>query len=346
MLRKAIKIMSVGIVTMGFATSVFAADVVLRLHQMLPPQATIPAKVLEPWAKKVESESGGRISVQLYPSMQLGGKPSDLIDQARDGVVDVIWTLFGYTPGRYPKTEVFELPFIGTTAEATSMAFQEYYDTYMTGDKGFRGLKVLAVHTHGPGLLHTRDSAIEKLEDLKGLKLRGTSRVINAMLSSLGASPLGMPVPAVPEALSKGVIDGTVVPWEVTPSVKIAELAPYHTEFSGRNGLYTATFLFAMNQDTYDNLPADLKKVIDNNSGMALAQKFGQAMDAGDKRGYDIAVKANNTIVKLDDAETARWKKVSKTVTEDWVKEMDKRKMDGTKLYQAAKALIEKYDSQ
>jgi TRAP-type C4-dicarboxylate transport system substrate-binding protein len=327
------------------AAAVQAAEVVLRLHQMLPPQATIPSKVLAPWAEKIKQESGGRLVVELYPSMQLGGKPPELLDQTRDGVVDLTWTLFGYTPGRYPKTEVFELPFIMTSGVATSMAFQEYYETQMRNDKELKGLHILAVHTHGPGLLHTRDKPIEKLEDMEGLKLRGTSRVINEMLSSLGASPIGMPVPAVPEALSKGVIDGTVIPFEVAPPLKIPELAPYHTEFAGKHGLYTGTFAFAMNEESYRNLPDDLKKVIDNNSGMELAKWFGQAMEAGDVRGRALANKTGNTIVKLDEAETARWRKVSDKVTKGWIEEMDKKGLEGSKLYETAKALIEKYDN-
>lgn len=330
---------------LGQMASAQAAEVTLRLHQMLPPQATIPAKALTPWAEKVKAESGGRIEIEMYPSMQLGGKPSDLLDQVRDGVVDLTWTLFGYTPGRYPKTEAFELPFIMTDATATSLAFQEYYETVMRKDKELKGLHILAVHTHGPGLLHTRNKAIEKLEDMNGLKLRGTSRVVNSMLTSLGASPIGMPVPAVPEALSKGVIDGTVIPFEVAPPLKIPELAPYHTEFSGENGLYTGTFVFAMNEDSYRNLPKDLRKVIDNNSGMALAKLFGEAMDSGDKRGRMISEKAGNKIVKLDAAETARWRKVSDKVTSEWIADMDSKGLNGQKLYDTAKALIKKHSS-
>jgi TRAP-type transport system periplasmic protein len=345
MQNKFILWLAAAIVTMLQLTTAQAAEYTLRLHQMLPPQATIPSKVLEPWAKKVEAESGGKLAVELYPSMQLGGKPSDLLDQVRDGVVDLTWTLFGYTPGRYPKTEAFELPFIMTNATATSMAFQEYYETLMRKDKELRGLHILAVHTHGPGLIHTRDKAVEKLEDMNGLKLRGTSRVVNSMLTSLGASPIGMPVPAVPEALSKGVIDGTVIPYEVAPPLKIPELAPYHTEFSGKNGLYTGTFVFAMNEDSYRNLPKDLRKVIDNNSGMKLAKMLGEAMDAGDTRGRKICEKAGNTIVKLDAKETARWREVSDKVTSEWIKDMDSKGLDGKKLYNTAKSLIEKYSA-
>lgn len=342
---KSIEALALSVILLASSAAVQAAEVVLRLQQMLPAQATIPSKVLAPWAEKVKRESGGRLVVELYPSMQLGGKPPELLDQTRDGVVDLTWTLFGYTPGRYPKTEVFELPFMVTSATATSMAFQEYYEARMLHDKELKGLHVLAVHTHGPGLLHTRDKPIRKLEDMVGLKLRGTSRVINEMLSALGASPIGMPVPAVPEALSKGVIDGTVIPFEVAPPLKIPELAPYHTEFSGKYGLYTGTFVFAMNEESYRSLPADLKKVIDNNSGMELARKFGQAMDEGDVRGRQLADKAGNTTVKLDEAETARWRKISDKVTQGWIEEMDRKGLNGSDLYKTAKALIEKYDA-
>ncbi|WP_237155621.1 TRAP transporter substrate-binding protein [Oryzibacter oryziterrae] len=335
---------SVGAMTLAGAGASLAADVVLRLHQMLPPQATIPAKVLAPWAEAIAKDSGDRIKVELYPAMQLGGKPGDLVDQVKDGVVDLTWTVIGYTPGRFPKSEVFELPFMVTTGAATSQAFEEFYEKHLTDE--FKDYHVLAVHTHGPGLIHTKGKAVEKLEDMAGLKLRGTSRVVNNMLAALGATPVGMPVPAVPEALSKGVIDGTVVPWEVTPSIKVAELAPFHTGFSGKHGLYTATFLFAMNKDSYDALPDDLKKVIDAHSGPALAKAFGEAMDAGDIRGKELADKAGNTTVTLDDAETARWKDAADKVIKDWIKEMDAKGLDGTGLYADAQALVEKYSSQ
>lgn len=322
------------------ATAGFAADVTLKLHQMLPPQATIPSKVLQPWAEKIQAESGGRIAVELYPAMQLGGKPADLVDQVKDGVVDLTWTVIGYTPGRFPKSEAFELPFMVTTGEATSVAFQEYYEKHLQDE--FADYKVLAVHAHGPGLIHTIGSKpVQKLEDMNGLKLRGTSKVVNQMLEAMGASPVGMPVTAVPESLSKSVIDGTVVPWEVTPAIKIAELAPNHTSFSGKNGLYTATFLFAMNKDSYDALPDDLKKIIDDNSGKELARLFGKAMDEGDVRGKDIADKAGNTTYVLDEAETARWKAAGEAVTKAWIADMDGKGLDGTTLYKDALALIE-----
>jgi TRAP-type transport system periplasmic protein len=322
--------------------SAFAAEVVLKLHHFLPPQATIPSKVLTPWAEKIKADSGGRIEVEIYPAMQLGGKPGEIVDQVKDGVVDMGWTLIGYTPGRFPKSEAFELPFMVTTGEATSLAFNDYYEKHLKDE--FKDFHVLAVHTHGPGLLHTiAAKPIKSLADMNGLKLRGTSKVVNQMLEAMGASAIGMPVTTVPESLSKSVIDGTVVPWEVTPSIKIAELAPNHTAFSGKTGLYTAAFVFAMNKDSYEALPADLKKVIDDNSGAALAAKFGAAMDAGDVRGKELADKAGNTTYVLDEAETNRWKALGDKVTKNWVAEMDAKGLDGTTLYKDAISMIEKH---
>ena len=327
-----------------FGGAAMAQDVVtLRLHQFLPGQATIPAKAIAPWAKKVEAESGGKIKVQLYPAMQLGGAPPQLFDQARDGVVDLTWTVLGYTPGRFPKTEVFELPFITTTGEASSRAIQEYVETYAADE--FKSVKLIAVHTHGPGLFHTK-SPIAKLEDLKGMKIRGGSRIINNMLGKLGATPVGMPVPAVTEALSKGVLDGTTIPWEVVPALKVQELVKNHTTFSGAYGLYNSTFAFSMNQGSYDKLPADLKKVIDNNSGIETAALFGRAMDDGDKVGRGLAEKAGNTIVALDEAETKRWRDLAANAVEaDWLTEAKSKGFDGAKLAAAARALIAKHSS-
>ncbi len=322
------------------AGNAMAQQVTLRLHQMLPQQATIPARALIPWAQKVEAESGGKIKVQLFHAMALGGAPPQLYDQARDGVVDLTWTVLGYTPGRFNKSEVFELPFMSGSAEESSRAFQEYVEKFAADE--FREVKLIAVHTHGPGLFHTK-TPVTGLESLRGMKVRGGSRVINNMLTKLGATPVGMPVPAVTDALSKGTIDGTTIPWEVTPSLKVTELVKNHTTFAGKQGLYTQTFAFSMNRASYEKLPPDLKKVIDANSGIETAALFGKAMDDGDKVGREIAEKAKNNIVALDAAETQRWRRTAATVETDWVNEMKGKNIDGAKLLSEARALIAKY---
>ena len=321
-----------------------AQNVTLRLHQMLPPQAAIPAKAITPWIEKVEAESDGRIKVEHYPSMQLGGAPPSLYDQARDGVVDMIWTVLGYTPGRYPKSEAFELPFFVTTGEATSRAFHEYATRNAMDE--FPGVKVIALHTHGPGLLHVRGQGVHSLDDMQGLKLRGPTRMITGLMETLGATAIGMPVPAVPESLSKGVIDGVAIPWEVTLPLKISELTDTHTEFSGSHGLYTATFIFAMNQASYDALPDDLKQVIDDNSGPDVAAAFGRAMDETDVVGRQKALDAGNEIIVLDETETKRWQEASAVVVDEWIAEMDAKGIDGRRLVEEAQTLIAQYSGE
>jgi len=333
-----------GLAALSPAEAPRAQDVTLRLHQMLPPQAAIPARALTPWMEKVESESGGRIEVEHYPSMQLGGAPPALYDQARDGVVDLTWTVLGYTPGRFPKSEAFELPFMVTTAEATSRAFHEYVLENAMDE--FQDVHPIALHTHGPGLLHVRGDGVRGLEDMKGLKIRTPTRVAAGLLEDLGATAVGMPVPAVPESLSKGVIDGVAIPWEVTLPLKISELVNTHTAFSGSHGLYTATFIFAMNKDSYEALPDDLRQVIDDNSGPEVAALFGRAMDEVDIIGKGVAEEAGNTLVTLDEAETARWQEVAEKTEQDWIAEMSAKGIDGAALVEDARARIEKHSRQ
>jgi TRAP-type C4-dicarboxylate transport system substrate-binding protein len=270
--------------------------------------------------------------------MSLGGRPADLIDQARDGVADITMTLVGYTPGRFPRSEVFELPFMMTDPVATALAFWEMVETDFQSNE-FADMKVLGAWVHGPGLIHSSDP-ITRLEDMQGKTLRGPTRVINDLLSELGAEPVGMPLPQIPEALSKGVINGTVIPWEVTPSIRLVELLKNHTEFGGAEALYTATIVLVMNKAKYEALPDDIRAVLDAESGAKLTQFAAEVMFEYDKPGRDLAVAAGNNIIQLDEAEVARWKDAAQPVVDRWVAEMEGQGIDGRALIERAKALI------
>jgi len=325
----------------GFtATTALAQEVTLKLHQFLPPQANVPKLVLDVWADKVEKDSGGRIKVDHYPSMQLGGKPPELMDQAIDGVADIVWTVVGYTPGRYPGTEVFELPFMMTNARATSRAYWEMFEKHWK-DTDFKNLHILATWVHGPGNIHTKDP-VNTPADMQGMKIRGGSRSVNSLLTKLGATPVGMPVPAVSEGLSKGVIDGTTIPWEVTAALKVPELVHNHTEFSGA-ALYTLTFVLAMNKDKYESMPADLQKVIDDNSGVEFSVFAGGTQADSDGPARQNAVDLGNNIVTLDAAATEEWRTLAQPVYDEWVADMNSKGKDGQALLDEARALIAKY---
>jgi TRAP-type C4-dicarboxylate transport system substrate-binding protein len=269
--------------------------------------------------------------------MQLGGRPPELVDQVLDGVADIIWTLPGYTPGRFPRSEAFELPFTMTTGEATSRAFWQYAEAEMM-DKDFADYKMLGLWVHGPGVIHSK-SPITEVGDLNGVKLRAPTRVTNKMFTTLGATTIGMPVPAVPEALSKGVIDATAIPWEVTTVLKVPELVTNHTTF-GDSALYTATFMFAMNKDRYAALPDDLKAVIDANSGEEFSAFAGRVMQAADAPGLAIARDRGNTIIELTEAQIETWKTAAAPIEAWWVAEMEAGGIDGTTLLEKARALI------
>ena len=322
----------------GFAQS----TVTLKFHTFMAPQSNVWINMHKAWMDKVEKDSGGRIKFEGYPAMQLGGSPVQLFDQAKDGVVDIVWTLPGNTPGRFPRTEVFELPFMMNNAEATSRAFWEYIHTQAPDE--YRDVHPLALHVHGPGMFHMRSKLIRTADDLRGSKVRGPSRQITKMLGYLGATPVGMPLPQIPDSLSKGVIDGAVIPWEVVPSVKVHELAKFHSQFDPAGGaLYTTTFVMAMNKAKYAALPPDLKAIIDRNSGLETSGWLGKVQQAGDGPGREAAAKLGNTIHTIPASEAQELRRKARLVEVEWMQDMDKRGFNGQRLLDTARQLIAKH---
>ena len=332
-------LMACGVAALLTTVPAAAQEVTLRVHHFLPAGAPVPANFITPWAQTIEEESDGRIAVEVHAAMGLGGTPPTLIDQVTDGVVDIVWTLAGYTPGRFPKAEVFDLPFIAAHAEPTSRAAWRFYEEHLTEE--LDGIRPIAVHVHGPGNFHMRAPAVESLEDLEGRTVRGPTRMITRLLESLGATPVAMPVPQVPEALSRNVIEGTVIPWEVSLSLRVPELVDTHTEFGGDRSFYTTFFMFAMNRGSYDALPDDLKAVIDANSGYDTSGWVGRVMDEGDAPARDVAVERDNTIVQIEGEELERWQKAAQPVIDEWIAEMDDRGIDGQQLIDDLSALID-----
>lgn len=331
--------------TLGLgATSAHAqAEVTLRCQHFLPPMGSVPRFFMEPWAAAIEEQSGGRIDVELYPAMQLGGAPPALYDQIRDGVIDCGWALPAYTPGRFPESEAMELPFMTSlSAEESSMAAWEYSSEHLI-DTRFGDIHVVAVHVHGPGVIHMSGGAIEGVGDFDGKQLRGPSRQANALLERLGATPVGMPVPAFPEALSRGVVDGGVIPWEVVPGLRVEELAEYHTQIGGDRSLYNTFFIWGMNPDVYNGLPDDLRAVIDANSGLMASAWAGRAMDQGDDIAEDAITARGNTIVTLDGDDLASLQATGEEVIAAWIAEMDGLGLDGQQLYDDATAAVARH---
>lgn len=319
-----------------------AAEVSMRLHHFMAGVSPGHREFLVPWAKKVEAESNGRIKIDVFPSMQLGGAPPQLFDQARDGVVDLVWTLPGYTANRFPTIEVFELPFVAAKRALTnSRAVQEFSTKHL--EKEFGEIHPICFWGHDGGLIHS-SRPVTKLEDMKNLKLRFPTRLAGEGLRALGASAIGMPVPQVPEAISQRVIDGAVVPWEIVPSIKLQEMVKNHTAFPGTPTFYTSTFVLAMNKARYQALAPDLRAVIDRNSGQAATAMVAAMFDTTAPKVEELATKRGNTIHVLGADEVQRWKAACAPVTEAWLKSLKDKGMNGEALLADATALIAKHE--
>lgn len=316
-----------------------AQEVTLTVHHFLGPKAPTQAKMIEPWAKKIEEESNGRIKFEIFPSMSLGGNPPELYRQVRDGVADIVWTLPGYTPGVFPHIEVFELPGVHLgDARATNLAMWDLKDEFA---EDLKDVHPLAIHVHAGQAIHLIKKDVRTVDDIKGLKLRTPTRTGSWVIESWGAEPVGMPVPALPQALSLGVVDGGMVPFEVVPPLKLAELIAYSVEGEGVNSRFgTSTFLFAMNKDRYESLPDDLKEIIDRNSGRDFAAEIGTIWNDVEEVGKRMINEGKGQVVKLTPEQKATFDAPAATVVDRWIEESKSSGFDGAALVEKAKAAV------
>lgn len=319
-----------GALVAGLASAAHAEQTI-RLAHFMPAASWQHSDLFEAWGKAVQDESKGGLKVRVFPAQTLG-KAVAGYDNAVNRVAEVTWTVQGYTANRFPLSQIIELPGIFETAEQGSCAFQKLYDSGVL-DAEYADTHVLFVHVHSPGHLHTRDKAVTSLADMKGLKIRQPTAVIGRMLRAVGAEPVGMPAPHIYESTQRGAIDGFLLPWEAVAGFRADEVADNHTEV----GLYQLAFVQTMNKGAYESLPADLKKVVDDNSGMKWALAAGRGYDAGDVVGKTKSL-ASGTLLALADGEGAAWAKAAATAAEEYLAELEGRGLPARKVYDQAKA--------
>lgn len=312
----------------------------LRVHHFVPATSYYITEIMKPWEKNIEEASGGRIEIDQFYSMSLGGKAPQLMDQVRDGVVDIALTSGGYTPGRFPRNDVFNLPFIMRGIVPTSLAYWEFAKQDLQ-DNEFKQVKLLTGWVHGPGVIHS-DKAINKIADVKGLKIRGPNRIINSYLKNLGAITLGLPFASIPEAISKGVIDGVVTPWEAVPLIKLNELVTNHIEFTSEQSLYTGAWIMVMNAEKFSSMPRDLQAIIMAESDEKMAAFA--ALKAENEMNPARNTAQKNNIVSIDNEDVKPWKEAADIVYKNWIADMKKQNIDGQSLIERANSLIEKYN--
>src|SRR5262245_26666900 len=293
--------------------------------------------VLVPWAKMLEEKSGGRLKVTIYPGATLG-KPADHFDLIKNGIADMGFASPGYTPGRFPLIAGTELPLLVKTGKGGSQAVWSLYDKYWKAELG--GVKVLWIWVHPPGQFHLAKKPVRVVEDLAGLKIRGATPMITAMLKALGATPVSIAAPDTYTALERGTVDGTVFPWEAIYGFKLAEVLRHHTVVN----LYVTPLMTLMNQKKYDGLPPDLRKVIDDLSGAWGAEFTGANWDRNENDGIEAAKKAGATIYVVPPEERQRWGVKLKPVEEEWVKSMEAKNLPGRQVLSDLRDAIKKYD--
>lgn len=320
--------------------SVFAVET-LTLHHFISPLAPAHKDFLVPWAQQVEQESQGKIKIEIFPSMTMGGTPPELYSQVRDGLADIVWTLIGYTPGVFPNAEVFELPTVHKdSAEATNQAIQDLFDPYLVKD--FQQVQVILLHVHTGNAIHSVKQPVRSLQDVRGLKLRVPSRTGAWMIEAWGANPVGMPLPSLAQALAKGTVDGGLIPFEVVAPLKVHELTEYSIEGYQKQRFGTSVFMFAMNKQRFASLPKPLQQIILNNSGRALAKSTGQIWDSIEPKVRSLTAK-HSQLIELDATTQQSFDKVNQKVVERWVNETPKQAGVRQQLVNKARDSIEKY---
>ena len=333
----------VGTALAALSCGAAAQPITLKLHHLLPAQAPAQTKMLAPWAADVEKAAGGKVKIEIYPAMSLGGTPPQLINQVRDGVVDIVWTVNGYTPSLFPRSEVFELPFVHTNnATATNLAMR---DMFLNGAiaEDFKDVKVMFLHVHAGQGIQMAEKEVRKPDDLKGLKMRIPTRTGAWIIEALGAAPVAMPVPALPQALSKKVVDGALIPWEIIPPLKLQDVTKFQIEGLNKVRFGTTTFQVSMNKNSWAKLPPDVQKAFDANNGEARWREVGKVWTDSEEGGIALARKAGNKHIQLTEAELALFRQKLEPVVQRWIDEVKSKGIDGKALVDQARTLIAKY---
>ena len=333
------KALAVTVALAALSAPVAAQTQTFRLHSFSAPQALDQTKHLNPWSEKIGRDSGGRIKIEIYPGLQLGGKASDLVQQLEDGVVDMIWTVAGFTPGRFPGLEGVELPFLNTGLSATqSPAVMEFTDKWLQTSE-FKGIKVLAIHTTDAAILHSVKKPFRTLEDWKGMKVRVAGRFIGETVKAFGGTPVGIALPGVYEALERGQVDAMLINWAITQPYRFYEVTKHHTN----TAIFQGTLLTLMSQRAYDKLAPDLKKVMDANSGIEYAKYIGRVWDEQTAPAIEATKKAGNNVFELSAAERDRWRAAAQPAYDAWIAEMNKLGRPGKQMFDDIGTITAKY---
>ncbi len=314
-------LLAMGGLSLSVSPASAAGPIRLTYSNFFPP-THVQSQLAEEWCREVEKRTGGQVVVDYFPGQTLT-KGNVCYDGVINGISDVGMSCLAYTRGRFPVMEVVDLPLgypDGVTATAVANeVFQKLQPEELAETK------VMYLHAHGPGLLHTRKKAVHTLEDLKGLKIRSTGTSA-AVVEALGGTPVAQPMPETYQLLSKGVVDGSMYPIESNKGWKLAEVCDFVT--MSRPAAYTTSFFVVMNKGRWDSLPDDVKKTIEEINREWIV-KTGQAWDAIDKEGEEFLKSKGGQFVTLTDEESARWAEAVRPLLDGFVAKSNEKGLPG-----------------
>lgn len=301
-----------------------AAQITLNASSWVPPSHLLTVAMME-FCKDVEKDTSGRVKCNLLAKAPVSAPQT--FDGVRDGLMDLSFTVPGYTPGRFPLSEVAEFPFLGDTSSVVSLAYQRIYERHLKKHDEYKGVHALGVFTHGPGQIFNTKRAVTSLKDLEGMKIRVGGGVVNDVAKVLGTVAMLKPAPESYELLSQGVADGLFFPRESALSFKLIPLVKHVTYIPG--GLYNVTFVMMMNPAKYNSIPAADRAVIDKYSGEHLARRAGKAWDDVDVRSDAAMREAKIPIVTASPAFIAEIKSKTDGLEKAWIEKVKARGVDG-----------------
>jgi len=316
------------VISVGFSGWAQSETIKLRFGSFIPAKHP-QTKVQAAWAEKIGKLTNGKVNIKMFPGGALG-KPTAQYMSLKKGVMDIAFVVPSYTPGEFPLSAFIDLPFIFDSGEQASKVLWKVYEKYLRDE--YKDVVPLWMYTTEPGMFHMTKKQVKTLEDLKGLKFHTSSTTSAKAMTKLGAVPMMGNITEWYESMERGVSDGVQVPMNTMPGFRFHEVVNYHT----MTNFAVAGFLVAMNKKSFNKLPADVQKVIMDNSGLEMAAISGKTYDKVGEFGIGMAKKAGNTFYNLPSAERKRWVEKTLPVSEEWVKDMGKKGLPGKEVLEYA----------
>ena len=329
-----IAIIGIAFMTVGAYKAQAQQPIKLTYSNFFPP-THIQSKLAEAWCKEVEKRTQGKVKVECYPGGTLT-KAKQCYDGVVTGQSDIGFSVLAYTRGRFPVMSAVDLPLGYTSGKAATEVVNSVYEKFQP--KELKDTEVMYLHAHGPGLIHTKGKAVKKIEDMKGLKLRGhgtSAKVVKA----LGGTPVPKPMPETYQMIQKGVVDRGVFPFEADKGWRLGEVTDYIT--ADFPAAYTTSFFVVMNKDKWNSLPTGVKQIIQG-INKEWVKKHGEAWDSSDMIGIYYFLNQGGQIIGLDAKEGLRWKKAVAPIVEEYIEVLNKKGFNGDEIVGYTMQTLEK----